>query len=103
MTLTVAMSDAEIRRQAARPEVGRLRAAQHPALRLRFLEERTRGSWDVRAAGEWKRFAGWPELNTKAALAVLPEVLARLAAGGGSGLLVNGGRAAGVVPGAGDA
>lgn len=80
MTLTVAMSDAEIRRQAARPEVGRLRAAQHPALRLRFLEERTRGSWDVRAAGEWKRFAGWPELNTKAALAVLPEVLARLAA-----------------------
>jgi len=80
MTLTVAMSDAEIRRQAARPEVGRLRAAQHPALRLRFLEERSRGSWDVRAAGEWKKFAGWPELNTKAVLAVLPEVLARLVA-----------------------
>ncbi len=79
-TVTVMLSDAEIRRQAARGEVGRLRAAQHPALRLRFLGDRARGSWDVRAGGEWKKFGAWPELNTKAALAVLPEVLGRFAA-----------------------
>lgn len=82
-TLAVSLSDAVIRRHLSDPSVRQLRDPRYP-LRLRYNQARTRGSWFVvkHAAGRdrWLKVGAFPDLTTKALLARLPEIQARLAA-----------------------
>lgn len=79
-TLTVTISDAEIRRQAA-GEVFQLRDPRHRELRFRFSTvDRSRGAWHVVVSGRWGKAGNFPGINTKTMLATLPEILARRAA-----------------------
>lgn len=86
-TLTVTLSDAEIRRNAA-GEVRDLRDARQPAFRFRYKQDRSRGSWYLVAGSKWNKIANYPDLSTKAVLAVLPEVRARLTAAPGAEVAV---------------
>ena len=76
-TLTIALSDAEIRRHAA-SEVRDLRDARQPAFRFRYKKDRTKGSWYLVVGSAWNKIANYPDLNTKQMLAALPAVRARL-------------------------
>lgn len=78
-TVTVTLSDAEIKRQAANPAVRDLRDAREPAFRFRFKQDRTRGSWYLVLGSKWNKVANYPNLNTKTVLSILPTVRARLA------------------------
>lgn len=76
-TLTVSLSDAEIRRHAE-SDIRDLRDARHPAFRFRYKQDRTRGSWYLVSGSKWNKVANYPDLNTKAVLAALPSVRARV-------------------------
>lgn len=77
-TLTVTLSDAEIRRHAE-SEVRDLRDSRQPAFRFRYKQDRARGSWYLVHGSKWNKIANYPDLNTKAVLSVLPAVRARIA------------------------
>ena len=76
-TLTVTLSDAEIRRHAE-SEIRDLRDTRQPAFRFRYKQDRTRGSWYLVHGSKWNKIANYPDLNTKAVLSVLPTVRARV-------------------------
>ncbi len=76
-TLTVTLSDAEIRRHAD-SEIRDLRDTRQPAFRFRYKQDRTRGSWYLVHGSKWNKIANYPDLNTKAVLSVLPTVRARV-------------------------
>lgn len=76
-TLTVTLSDAEIRRHAS-DEVFQLRDTRHRELRFRFSTvDRSRGAWHVVVRGRWGKAGDYPGINTKTMLATLPAILAR--------------------------
>lgn len=75
-TAYVRFSDAEIRRQA-QGTAKTLRDARYPALRFRFHQDRTRGSWHVVVAGVWGKAGSYPDLQAGAMIDVLPQVVAR--------------------------
>lgn len=76
-TLTVTLSDAEIRRHAD-SEIRDLRDAREPAFRFRYKQDRTRGSWYLVHDSKWNKIANYPDVNTKAVLGALPAVRARI-------------------------
>lgn len=78
-TLTVTISDAEIRRHAG-GEVRQLRDSRHREIRFRYsTTDRTRGAWHVVVDQVWRKAGSYPGINTKTLLATLPEILARRA------------------------
>lgn len=80
-TLTVVMTDAEIRRQAERLHVRALRDARHPSLHFRYSTvDRTKGSWHVVVGKAWGKAGNYPDINAKAMLSTLPAILARRSA-----------------------
>jgi integrase len=80
-TLTVVMSDAEIRRQAERLHVRALRDARHPSLHFRYSTvDRAKGSWHVVVGKAWGKAGNYPDINAKAMLATLPAILVRRSA-----------------------
>ncbi|MBJ2244284.1 tyrosine-type recombinase/integrase [Pseudomonas haemolytica] len=80
-TLTVVMTDSEIRRQAERPHVRALRDARHPSLHFRYSTvDRAKGSWHVVVGKVWGKAGNYPDINAKAMLATLPAILVRRAA-----------------------
>ncbi|RON24420.1 integrase [Pseudomonas brassicacearum] len=81
-TLTVKLSDAEIKRNAKIEHVRDLRDASHPALHFRFAKNRARGSWYLLNKRQWHRIGAFPDLSTKQVVAALPAVRLRLAADG---------------------
>lgn len=77
-TLTVIMSDAEIRRHAERLHVRALRDARHPELHFRYsTSDRRKGSWHVVVRGKWGKAGNYPSINAKLMQATLPAILAR--------------------------
>jgi integrase len=79
-TLTVTLSDAEIRRHAA-GEARQLRDTRHRELRFRYSTiDRSRGAWHVVFRQIWGKAGDYPGINTKTMLATLPAILARRAA-----------------------
>lgn len=78
-TLRVALSDAEIRRQAKVEDVGQLRDPAYRALRFRFGQDRTQGSWHVVVGGVWGKAANWPEMSAAAMIGALPSIISRRA------------------------
>ena len=78
-TLTVVISDAEIRRNAD-GETRQLRDTRHRELRFRYsTTDRTRGSWHVVVGQVWGKAGNFPGINAKTMLATLPAILARRA------------------------
>lgn len=81
-TVVVSLSDAAIKRHLSDPTVSQLRDPRYP-LRLRVHASRERASWYVvRYAGgrdRWHKVGNFPELTTRALLARLPEIQAKLA------------------------
>lgn len=77
-TLTVTISDAEIRRHA-NGEVRQLRDTRHRELRFRYGKDRTRGSWHVVVGEAWGKAGSFPGISSKTMLATLPAILARRA------------------------
>lgn len=75
-TVYVRFSDAEIRRQA-QGAAKTLRDARYPALRFRFHQDRTRGSWHVVVGGIWGKAGNYPDLQAGAMIDVLPQLVAR--------------------------
>ncbi|KGF65571.1 tyrosine-type recombinase/integrase [Pseudomonas lutea] len=80
MTMTVAFSDAELRRRAEDPAAVLMRDPRHPGLYFRFTEARPRGTWSLVVRKKWLRIGSYPELSAKAVLAALPETRQRLSA-----------------------
>ncbi|WP_410929214.1 hypothetical protein [Pseudomonas sp. W5-36] len=78
MTMTVAFSDAELRRRAEDPAAVLMRDPRHPGLYFRFTEARPRGTWSLVVRKKWLRIGSYPELSAKAVLAALPETRQRL-------------------------
>ncbi|ATB64158.1 hypothetical protein CLJ08_05855 [Pseudomonas mosselii] len=79
-TLTVTLSDAEIRRYAA-GYASQLRDIRHRELRFRYsTTDRTRGAWHVVFRQRWGKAGDYPGINTRTMLATLPAILARQAA-----------------------
>ncbi len=78
-TLTVTISDAEIRRHAV-GGVRQLRDTRHRELRFRYSStDRSRGAWHVVFRQRWGKAGDYPGINTKTMLATLPAILARRA------------------------
>jgi len=78
-TLTVAISDAEIRRHAG-GEVRQLRDIRHPELRFRYsTTDRNKGAWHVVVRGTWGKAGNYPGINAKLMMNTLPTILARRA------------------------
>lgn len=78
-TLTVTISDAEIRRHAG-GEVRQLRDSRHREIRFRYsTTDRTRGAWHVVVDQVWRKAGNYPAISTKTLLATLPAILARRA------------------------
>lgn len=76
-TLTVTLSDAEIRRHAA-GDASQLRDTRHRELRFRYsTTDRSRGAWHVVFRQRWGKAGDFPGINTKTMLATLPAILAR--------------------------
>lgn len=75
-TAYIRFSDAEIRRQAQGTAMT-LRDARYPALRFRFHQDRSRGSWHVVVRKRWGKAATYPDLTASAMLEALPAILAR--------------------------
>lgn len=80
MTMTIAFSDAELRRRADDPSTVLMRDPRHPGLYFRFTEARPRGTWSLVVRKKWLRIGSYPELSAKAVLAALPETRQRLSA-----------------------
>ena len=78
MTMTVAFSDAEIRRRAEDPGAVLMRDPRHPGLYFRFTEARPRGTWSLVVRKKWNRIGAYPDLSAKAVLAALPDLRMRL-------------------------
>jgi integrase len=78
--MTVAFSDAELRRRADDPSAVLMRDPRHPGLYFRFTEARPRGTWSLVVRKKWMRIGSYPELSAKAVLAALPETRQRLSA-----------------------
>ncbi|SPO68130.1 site-specific integrase [Pseudomonas sp. JV241A] len=79
-TLTVTISDAEIRRHAA-GTARQLRDTRHRELRFRYsTTDRSRGAWHVVFRQRWGKAGDYPGINAKTMLATLPAILARRAA-----------------------
>ena len=78
MTMTVAFSDAELRRRAEDRSAVLMRDPRHPGLYFRFTEARPRGTWSLVVRKKWLRIGSYPELSAKAVLAALPETRQRL-------------------------
>ncbi|MCQ9423360.1 site-specific integrase [Pseudomonas sp. LJDD11] len=80
-TLTVLMSDAEIRRHAERLHVRALRDARHPALHFRYsTSDRRKGSWHVVIRGKWGKAGNYPDIGAKLMQSTLPAIIARRSA-----------------------
>ncbi|WMN19254.1 site-specific integrase [Pseudomonas piscis] len=78
-TLTITLSDAEIRRHAA-GDVFQLRDTRYRELRFRFSTvDRSRGAWHVVVRGRWGKAGDYPGISAKTMLATLPVILARRA------------------------
>lgn len=78
-TLTVAISDAEIRRHTG-GEVRQLRDTRHREIRFRYsTTDRTRGTWHIVVDQVWRKAGNFPGISTKTLLATLPAILARRA------------------------
>lgn len=81
-TVTIAITDAAIRRLAADDRVQEIKAAGLP-LRLRFTRARQGASWHIvhHAGGKpvWRKVGDWPALTAKALTAQLPGIMARFA------------------------
>lgn len=82
-TLTVTISDAEIRRHAA-GDVRQLRDTRHRELRFRYGKDRSRGSWHVVVGEAWGKAGSFPGISSKTMLATLPAILARRAVDSGA-------------------
>lgn len=79
-TLTVVMTDAEIRRHAQIEHVRALRDARYPQLHFRYsTADRRKGSWHVVVGGKWGKAGSYPGINAKLMQATLPDILARRA------------------------
>jgi len=78
MTMTVAFSDAELRRRADDPAAVLMRDPRHPGLYFRFTEARPRGTWSLVVRKKWNRIGAYPDLSAKAVLAALPDLRMRL-------------------------
>jgi integrase len=76
--MTVAFSDAEIRRRADDPATVLMRDPRHPGLYFRFTEARPRGTWSLVVRKKWNRIGAYPDLSAKAVLAALPDLRMRL-------------------------
>ncbi|HCS08673.1 MAG TPA: integrase [Pseudomonas sp.] len=78
-TLTVAISDVEIRRHSG-GEARQLRDIRHPELRFRYsTTDRNRGAWHVVVRGKWGKAGNYPSINAKLMISTLPTILARRA------------------------
>lgn len=78
-TLTVVISDIEIRRHAG-GEVRQLRDIRHPELRFRYsTTDRNKGAWHVVVRGKWGKAGNYPSINAKLMISTLPTILARRA------------------------
>lgn len=76
-TLHLAVTDAEIRKQAA-SQVRQLRDPRFPELRFRYsTADRTKGSWHVVVGDKWGKAGNYPGINAKLMQATLPAILAR--------------------------
>jgi integrase len=89
MTLTVAFSDAELRRRAEDPAAVLMRDPRHPGLYFRFTEARPRGTWSLVVRKKWNRIGAYPDLSAKAVLAALPDLRMRLSADPEAGAAVS--------------
>ena len=89
MTMTVAFSDAEIRRRADDPAAVLMRDPRHPGLYFRFTETRPRGTWSLVVRKKWNRIGAFPDLSAKAVLAALPDLRMRLGADPEAGATVS--------------
>ena len=81
-TITVALSEAAIKKHAADSEIKELRDPSRP-IRFRYHTGRQRGSYYlIKHAGgkrQWHKIGNYPDLPVKNFLAVLPDVCSRLA------------------------
>lgn len=78
-TLTVAISDAEIRRHAG-GEIRQLRDNRHREIRFRYsTTDRNKGAWHVVVSGKWSKAGNYPSINAKLMISTLPTILARRA------------------------
>lgn len=93
-TVYIRFSDAEIRRQA-QGTATTLRDARYPALRFRFHQDRTRGSWHVVVRKVWGKAASYPDLTASAMLEALPAILQRRAEDPGARSTASGWKAVG--------
>ncbi|MQT38102.1 tyrosine-type recombinase/integrase [Pseudomonas helleri] len=76
-TLTVAISDAEIRRHAG-GEVRQLRDSRYREIRFRYsTTDRSRGSWHIVVDQVWRKAGNFPAISTKTLITTLPAILAR--------------------------
>ncbi len=89
MTMTVAFSDAELRRRAEDPSAVLMRDPRHPGLYFRFTEARPRGTWSLVVRKKWNRIGAYPDLSAKAVLAALPDLRMRLGADPEAGAAVS--------------
>ena len=89
MTMTVAFSDAEIRRRADDPAAVLMRDPRHPGLYFRFTEARPRGTWSLVVRKKWNRIGAYPDLTAKAVLAALPDLRMRLGTDPAAGAAVS--------------
>jgi integrase len=87
--MTVAFSDAEIRRRADDPAAVLMRDPRHPGLYFRFTEARPRGTWSLVVRKKWNRIGAFPDLSAKAVLAALPDLRMRLGADPEAGATVS--------------
>lgn len=77
-TRAVKFSDAEIRRQAADPEVRDIRDLRYPGLYLRIWGDRQRATWYLVKGRSWTPIAHYPDLGLAAILAELPALRQRV-------------------------
>lgn len=93
-SVAVSLSETVIKRHAGDSAITQLRDTQRP-LRFRYRKNRERGSFYIvtRAQGKehWHKLGNYPDLTVKAVLAVLPNVMQRLAIEPQSGALATSG------------
>lgn len=80
-TLHVQFSESAIR-AAAGGDARLLRDDRFPALRLRFLADRRRATWETLADGRWRAGGSWPAITSAAMTTALGDLQERRASGG---------------------